>query len=49
MVMIWNRFERGGADKIVKQMFRCGVCLSESMNSGRALNIEMIVVGQVSG
>ena len=26
--MIWNRFERRGADKIVKQMFRCGVCKS---------------------
>jgi hypothetical protein len=47
--MIWNRLERGGADKIVKQMFSCGVCLGESMNSGRVLNIEMIVVGQVSG
>jgi hypothetical protein len=47
--MTWNRFERRGAGKIVKQMFSCGVCLGESMNSGRILNIEMIVVGQVSG
>jgi len=47
--MTWNRLKRRGADKIVKQMFGCGVCLGESMNSGRVLNIEMIVVGQVSG